>query len=103
VKCANEQSSYVALLANTGKCKAKAVKEPIYPTSDSIPFRGSSVNQSGSIHPKLGFVPRGTGGGACMLAGFFGGGGGGGFLPLKAAIAGEGESSAGGCVAGGCS
>lgn len=34
--------------------------------------------------PKLGFVPIGTGGGACKFAGFLGAGGGGGFRAIEA-------------------
>lgn len=36
------------------------------------------------FQPKLGFVPIGTGGGACRFAGFFGAGGGGGFRAIEA-------------------
>ena len=50
--------------------------------------------------PKLGFVPRGTGGGACIPDGFFGVGGGGGFLLM---FAGVGLVTVAGTSAEGCS
>lgn len=50
--------------------------------------------------PKLGFVPRGTGGGACIPEGFFGGGGGGGLLLM---FAGVGLVTVAGTSAWGCS
>src|SRR5271156_2084205 len=58
------------------------------------PFLGSPTKDNG--HPRLGLVPKGTGGGALNPAGFFGGGGGGGFR-LLSAVASEGGGTTGGC------
>lgn len=53
--------------------------------------------------PKFGFVPVGTGGGACKFAGFLGAGGGGGFLAIEAVSSvGEGDTTGCGTVEGYC-
>src|SRR2546423_13965962 len=68
------------------------------PSCISLPREGPPKHNG---HPKLGLVPKGTGGGALNPAGFFGGGGGGGFRLLSAAASGGSGLTAG--ATGGCS
>src|SRR5436305_14920005 len=68
------------------------------PSYISLPRDGPPKRNN---HPKLGLVPKGTGGGALNPAGFFGGGGGGGFRLLSAAASGGSGLTAG--TTGGCS
>jgi len=78
---------------------------PIDSSLDGARYSINDLSAKGQTsHPKLGFVPNGTGGGACIPAGFFGGGGGGGFRVLSA-LTSEGVGLATGWAtgAGGCS